>query len=273
MASKLWIIGDSFWTRCFQRDTKTRLYNASWVDTFATECELDFDWNNSWTLSGASNDWNLYGLDCVMRNPQFNSDTDTILFGITTVDRWVTSGRADTQFEVDHGERNHIEQKIHISNRDTMLMLAESRSNDSDHEHLKQKILVAMTDKWEMPLLHSAMDYDIQNYDHAWHHWRHCNHIDNCVTNAKHRGVNIVLHRGCLNWGNMWTPETSSQLQDFVEPLTDPLYDWQNTELWDMPSFTLGITHHEDIYKYSNHMTPTGAKTYGKAFATWWNNR
>ena len=46
MASKLWIIGDSFWTRCYQRDTKTRLYNASWVDTFAT--------NANWTSTGTT---------------------------------------------------------------------------------------------------------------------------------------------------------------------------------------------------------------------------
>tara|TARA_B110000444_G_C18809990_1_gene582039 strand:- start:220 stop:867 length:648 start_codon:yes stop_codon:yes gene_type:complete len=215
-------------------------------------------------MSGASNDWNLYGLDCVMRNPQFNCDTDTILFGITTVDRWVTSGRTDTQFEVEHGERNRMDHKIHITNRDMMLMLAENR---------EQLYAEANNYNWELPLLHSALDYDILNYDHAWHHWRHCSHIDNCVANAKHRGVNIILHRGCLNWWDVWTQATSSQLQDFVEPLSDPLYDWQNTELWDMPSFTVGITHHEDIYKYSNHMSPAGAKTYGKAFATWWNSR
>jgi hypothetical protein len=182
------------------------------------------------------------------------------------VDRWVTSGRSDTHFDVLQGERNVVEKNVHITNRDMMLMLEQNRSSDMLYTE-------AMTHNWELPLLHSAIDYDILNYDHAWHHWRHCSHIDNCVTSAKHRGVNIVLHRGCLNWWDIWTEQNSSQLQDFVEPLTDPLYDWQNTELWDMPSFTLGITHHKDIYKYSNHMSPTGAKTYGKAFATWWNSR
>lgn len=266
MAGKLWIIGDSFWSRCIQRDTKKRLHNASWVDTFAAECQLDFNWGNSWSHPGASNDWNLYGLECILRNPQFNTDTDTILFGITTVDRWVTSGRSDTHFDVMTGERNVVEKNVHITNRDMMLMLEQNRSSELLYTE-------AMTHNWELPLLHSAIDYDILNYDHAWHHWRHCSHIDNCVTSAKHRGVNIVLHRGCLNWWDIWTEQTSSQLAEFQEPLHDPLYDWQNTELWDMPSFTLGITHHEDIYKYSNHMSPAGAKIYGKAFSKWWNNR
>lgn len=266
MAGKLWIIGDSFWTRCIQRDPNKRLPGASWVDTFATECQLDFNWSNSWSHPGASNDWNLYGLDCITKNPQFNTDTDTILFGITTVDRWVTSGRSDTHFDVHNGQRNLVEKNIHITNRDMMLMLEQNRSSDMLYTE-------AMTHNWELPLLHSAIDYDILNYDAAWHHWRHCSHIDNCVTSAKHRGIDIVLHRGCLNWWDIWTADTSSQLAEFQEPLTDPLYDWQNTELWDMPSFTLGITHHEDIYKYSNHMSPAGAKIYGEAFSKWWNNR
>lgn len=266
MAGKLWIIGDSFWSRCIQRDPNKRLHGASWVDTFAAECQLDFNWGNSWSHPGASNDWNLYGLECILRNPQFNTDTDTILFGITTVDRWVTSGRSDTHFDVMTGERNVVEKNVHITNRDMMLMLEQNRSSELLYTE-------AMTHNWELPLLHSAIDYDILNYDHAWHHWRHCSHIDNCVTSAKHRGVNIVLHRGCLNWWDIWTADTSSQLAEFQEPLHDPLYDWQNTELWDMPSFTLGITHHEDIYKYSNHMSPAGAKIYGKAFSKWWNNR
>jgi len=266
MAGKLWIIGDSFWSRCIQQDTNKRLPGASWVDTFAAECQLDFNWSNSWSFPGSSNDWNLYGLECVLQNPQFNTDTDTILFGITTVDRWVTSGRSDTHFKKDLGERNIVEQNVHITMRDMMLMLAQNRSGALVHEEVLKY-------NWQLPLLHSAIDYDILNYDHAWHHWRHCSHIDNCVTSAKQRGVNIVLHRGCLNWWDIWTPETSSQLAEFQEPLHDPLYDWQNTELWDMPSFTLGITHHEDIYKYSNHMSPAGAKIYGKAFSKWWNNR
>ena len=95
--SKLWIIGDSFWSRNSFTDikgvTKTvsdPIADGTWIDTFVSNCELDFNWgSNTWCMGGASNDWLVYGFDYITNNSCFDIDNDVIILGFTTTDRRV----------------------------------------------------------------------------------------------------------------------------------------------------------------------------------------
>ena len=83
MASKkLWIIGDSFFTRCvdsespFPNTAYGKLPNASWTEQFADSINAVPEYY--WAYGSLSNQSILLGLDCVLDQPRFNLDTDTI---------------------------------------------------------------------------------------------------------------------------------------------------------------------------------------------------
>lgn len=260
MAGKLWIVGDSFFTRNIDIETGERLYSASWVDTFVSNCELEFKWeSNSFSRGGNSNAWNLYCLHGVKNNPDYNCDTDTILFGATAVDRTVTSGHPDLEFDVSLGRENLRENRVKNITVELMLNVKTDQSTMS-YESLKQQ--------WHPDLLDNALEYYSTNWDYNWHHFAQCNWIDCAISDMRSSGSDIVFHRGCMY---MWTQGLSLDKAD--RQTEDPNYNWRNTDLFDVPSFTLGMDNMEDVFKYNSHMSPQGSQRYGEIFTEWFEQR
>tara|TARA_Y100001937_G_C7097036_1_gene320585 strand:+ start:682 stop:1458 length:777 start_codon:yes stop_codon:yes gene_type:complete len=258
MAGKLWVVGDSFFARNRDNNSGKQLPGASWIDTFVANCELDFDWDsNSWSKGGNTNSWNLYGLYTVRNNPQYNCDTDTILFGATSVDRSVTSANTELDFDINIGKDNLLDRVKCVTVHEMLCM--------NDQEQRNEAII---SRQWDPVLLNSARHYYSTNWDHNWQHFTQCNWIDSTITDMRHSGSDIVFHRGCMY---MWDQGLSLELAD--QQTTDPLYQWRNTDLFDVPSFTLGMDSMDDVFKYNSHMSPDGAERYGNTFTEWYKQR
>jgi len=254
MAGKLWVVGDSFFARNRDNTAGNRLPGASWIDTFVANCKLDFDWgSNSWSQGGGSNSWSLYCLYTIRNNPDYNCDTDTILFGATTIDRSVTSASVDLDFDVSLGKDN-LRDRVKCITRDEMLSMGTQ----------SQKSKAIIERQWNPLLLNSAIDYYSMNWDYNWQHFSQCNWIDGAISDMRSSGSNIIFHRGCMY---LWHEGLSLDCAD--QQTSDPLYQWRNQDLFDVPSFTLGIDSMEDVFKYNSHMSPSGAERYGKIFAKW----
>tara|TARA_Y100001937_G_C7123300_1_gene333697 strand:- start:164 stop:1027 length:864 start_codon:yes stop_codon:yes gene_type:complete len=285
--SKLWIIGDSFWDRNCITDTNgvTKTFtdpiaDGTWIDTFVSNCELDFNWgSNTWCISGASNDWLAYGLDCITTDSRFDMDNDTVMLGFTRTDRRVARRNADKGFITTLGWENIRQQRgTTVSQLSTMSMLYESLYINQDREMYNNFI---QTREWNPAMLKTEIKYSIENLDLDWLHYLQCSMLDGAISKAKSRGVNIIPHRGCMYL------YTEDEIQ-----LKDSKYNWHNTEIFDVPSFQIGLDadrqermRTENIdenelpmeqrwhNKYNSHMSPVGTKAYGDAFSNWWNNR
>ena len=134
---------------------------------------------------------------------------------------------------------------------------------------------------WEPDMFKTELAYSMENLDLNWLKYLHCSLLDGTISKAKSRGVNVVPHRGCMY---LYTDEE-------IE-LKDSKYNWHNSEIFDVPSFQIGLEadrqerlRTENIdendlpmderwhHKYNSHMSPVGSKAYGDAFSNWWNNR
>ena len=272
--SKLWIIGDSFWHRNSMADMP--IAAGSWVDTFVSNCELDFNWgSNTWTVGGASNDWLVYGLDCITNNSCFDIDNDVIIIGFTVTDRRVVCQNHSNYFDVADGWSNIDENhSTSIAHTPTLSLLYENPKDAAYFHYIHSR-------KWDHNLLKTELAYSIENIDPNWVKYLQCSLLDGSISKAKSRGVNIVPHRGCMY---LYSDEE-------IE-LKDSKYNWHNSEIFDVPSFQIGLEadrqermRTENIdendlpkeqrwwRKYNSHMSPVGSKAYGDAFSDWWNNR
>lgn len=260
MAGKLWIVGDSFFARNRDVESGEPLPGASWIDTFVANCELDFNWHtNSMSQGGVSNAWILYCLHRIKNNPDYNCDTDTILFGATTVDRTVTSSNPDADFDVDAGLDNLRENRIKNITIEGILSMVAEKEN---------RARIILERQWDSNLLNNAVAYYSTNWNYGWQHFMQCNWIDCAISDMRSSGSDIVFHRGCMY---MWHEGLSLDKAD--RKYGDPKYNWRNLDLFDVPSMTLGIDSMKDVFKYNSHMSPKGSERYGKLFTEWFKQR
>ena len=271
--SKLWIIGDSFWCRNSQANVP--ITGGSWVDTFVLNCELDFNWgSNTWCIGGASNDWLAYGLDYISNDSCFDIDNDVIILGFTKCDRRVVCRNSSNYFDASLGWDNlRHTQGTTIAHTRTMSLMYEKSQDPAYFEYIQSHM-------WKPDMFKTELAYSMENLDLEWLQYMHCSLLDGVISKAKSRGVNIIPHRGCMY---LYTDE---EIQ-----LKDSKYNWHNTEIFDVPSFQIGLEadrqerlltekiDENDLpmdqrwhNKYSSHMSPVGSKAYGDAFSNWWNN-
>ena len=95
--SKLWLIGDSFFTRCtsltYEQNIPLqdkRYPGASWTELFAKK--LDMTPEYYWAYGSLSNQSILLGLDCVYHEPRFDVNKDKVLVGFTATSRQIVQG-------------------------------------------------------------------------------------------------------------------------------------------------------------------------------------
>jgi len=270
--NKLWIIGDSFWCRNAILENSTPLPGDSWVEHFLTNCELDFDWgSNSWCKGGSSNDWLVYGLYHITHNPKFNIDTDTVLIGFTLNHRRVVRLQPTREFEIDNGWKN-------LTNLDLTIVQPNTMADMHYSDNINKYGNILMDRGWNKNMLLKEADYTTNHIDFEWLEYQQSQLVDGAISIAKSRGVNIIPHRGCM-----------FLFGEHRQERKDCKYNWHNSEIFDVPSFWIGIDADrqerlqtegideaelpkEETWqsKYLTHMSPVGAKAYGDAFSEWW---
>jgi hypothetical protein len=302
--AKLWTIGDSFWTRNVDMTTGVKI-PGSWIETFANNINYEFSWGETnWSFSGASNDWLLYGLSNVVKNPKFKIDSDLILFGMTTFDRRMVSGNTfSKEFDRNIGWSNITEHRLQISNFDTMVSLQDKKYRNVDTEnitvnHTTDYKRYAKLNKWNPELLEIEMDHFLTCTDHNWLSWQTKYSIDNAISYYKSKGINIILHRGCAFLFRPMVDEIKEYKHNGLyqdNHTDDTTFEWENKELFDVPSFYSGIISdirdrftngdgvnettakipimESTVGKYHNHMGPIGNKIYGNALTQWYNDK
>ena len=116
--SKLWLIGDSFFTRCTELTYEQniplqgkRYPGASWPELFAKHLGLTPEYY--WAYGSLSNQSILLGLDCVYNDARFDINTDKVLCGFTATSRQIVQGHSKApKFDRTRGLRNEVEGSI-----------------------------------------------------------------------------------------------------------------------------------------------------------------
>lgn len=255
---KLWIIGDSFFTRCIDyKDTESgkrpdsnpsvggkRLGSSSWTEHVATHMGLDAEYYHS--FGGASNFSIVLGLDNIVDQPRFNIETDQVLCGFTTTVRQVYLGSNKKPFD----------RKLGILNE------ARGRLVGSQHMHQHDAHVTLFGLKLTKDKLNAHNQYQAHLYPELFDEYIQCMLIDGAITRAKQRGINIIPHVGFMDFPYWYDPGSVEQA-----------FEWHNKEMFSVPSFksvykykiNLG-TEEEQFERFHNHMSPESAKQYAQLF-------
>lgn len=267
--SKLWIFGDSFWSR----NTLTPRYSQNtgqatnvsydhFCEVFAQHSNLDFSWGST-ALSnrGASNDIIMYYFDWATHQPNFNIDQDICIVGLTTFDRRATKPVPnDITWDWNIGIENVREQRLSSTNHDSMMTLYREKGSQRYSANTEYFI-----NHWNKQSLDTEMNHMIFNTDLVWEEYKLCNMIDGMITHAKQRGVNVILHEGCSKlWANRVnvSGDRVNQLQS--------TYNWHNMS--DAPGFENYVTK-ESEKQYVNHMSPDANRELGECLADWYKDQ
>ena len=253
--SKLWIFGDSFWSRNTHTPTVAQLTGTHtqhdhFAEVFAKHNNFDFSWGST-ALSnrGASNDLILYYFDWATHQPGFDIDQDLCIVGLTTFDRRAVKPRpTDAMWDWNLGIENVREQRLSSSNHDSMLTI--QQMEDTTPANAKYFL-----QNWHKENLHTEMNHMLFNTDLAWEEYKNCNYIDGMITHAKQRGVNVILHEGC---SKMWANRITQ---------TDVEYKWHNMS--DAPGFEQYVTA-ESERTYVNHMDSHANRQLGERLSYWY---
>jgi hypothetical protein len=260
MPSKLWILGDSYFTRCIHAEQ--RLPNSSWTEHFAHNIGLEPKYY--WAVGGTSNTSILLGLEQLWSHKEYNCDSDQVLCGFTTTVRGLMRGNSTKRF--DH--------TVGIDN------LREDRVRHTELHHLTPN-----TPKGKAQIAYYEQMYSV-DYEQYIQHML----IDGAIGIAKTKGMNIIPHTGVLDF-HYWNLIP----KDFPDADScKDVYNWCHGEMFDAPS--LLDAHHWDweqrlnkgdgynelenwdinnstISMYSNHISPEAAEVYAHKYTEYHNDR
>ena len=257
---KLWIIGDSFFTRCVDTGEhggeELRLGNASWTEQVAKHLGLDTEYYH--VFGGASNYSILLGLDNVVDQPRFNIETDQVLCGFTTTVRHLYCGTNPMPFDRKAGLLNEKEFRL--------------VGSQSIHQHVSpefSKSVAGLTSE----MINAHEQYQTYLYPVEFYEYIQCMLIDGAITRAKQRGINIIPHVGFMDFPYWYETESIEQA-----------FDWHNKEMFSVPSFKSvykhiihsdphDVTHETQFARYSNHMSPQTAQQYAQLYIEYHNDR
>jgi hypothetical protein len=261
MASKkLWIIGDSFFTRCvdsespFPNTAYGKLPNASWTEQFANNINAVPEYY--WAYGSLSNQSILLGLDCVLDQPRFNLDTDTVLCGFTATSRQIVAGSGPV-FDRKLGLRNEVEGSIVGT---TFLDQGQLPMGNANAEKLLNARMLT-------PEIRKLIQQYYQTlYPIEFDEYMQCMTIDGAITRAKQRGIDIIPHAGFIDYP-YWNTDYSVQQS----------FDWINNQMFSAPCFNsvykYALEQEEQFSRYSNHMSPSTNKQYADSYTEYYNDR
>lgn len=260
MPDKLWILGDSYFTRCIHAEQ--RLPNSSWTEHFANNIGLEPIYY--WAIGGTSNTSILLGLEQLWSQPQYDSKNDLVLVGFTGTVRGLMRGNSTKRFDHTVGYAN----------------LREDRVRHTELHHLTPN-----TPKGKAQIAYYDQMYSV-DYEQYIQHML----IDGAIGIAKTKGMNIIPHTGVLDF-HYWNliPKNFAEADSCKD-----VYNWCHSEMFDAPS--LLDAHHWDweqrlnkgdgynefenwdmnnstMSMYSNHISPEAAKVYADKYTEYHNGR
>jgi len=252
--NKLWIIGDSFLTRCQHTQTDERYVGDSWTEQFAKN--IGYDPEYYWSYGSLSNQSILLGLDCVYDHPRFNINTDKVLCGFTATSRQIVQGHHTApKFDRARGLRNEVEGSIVCT---TFLDQTQFPMGMANAEKLLDRSMLTPAIK------KLVQDYYETLYPIEFDEYMQCMTIDGAITRAKQRGIDLIAHPGFIDYP-YWNTDQS----------VEQSFDWHNKEIFSVPSYNTGYKHaveeEEQFRLYSNHMSPQTAKQYATTFTEYYN--
>jgi len=264
---KLWIIGDSYFTKCIHADQ--RLPNSSWTEHFAHNIGLEP--THYWAIGGTSNTSILFGLEHLWSHPQYDSENDVVLVGFTATIRGLMRGSSTKRFDHTVGYANFREDRVRHTELNLLGMPTDSLQEDTRNPKNKAQI-----------------EYYDQMYSAEYEQYIQHMLIDGAIGIAKTRGMNIIPHAGILDF-HYW-----NLIQDIFPEghSSKDVYNWCHSEMFDAPS--LLDAHHWDwehrlnkgdgynefdnwdinnstMMMYSNHISPEAAKVYADKYTEYYN--
>jgi len=258
---KLWLIGDSFFTRCQEIEYASGVSiqgqkhpGTSWPELFAKHLGLTPEYY--WAYGSLSNQSILLGLDCVYNEPRFNVNTDKVLCGFTATSRQMVQGHPQApKFDRTRGLLNEVEGSItgtsYLDHKQMMFAVSDLRPNTAT-------VLHGSKDRARQVRQYYETLYPIE-----FDEYMQCMTIDGAITRAKQRGIDIIPHIGFMDSAN-WNTDGSVR----------GAFDWHNFQMFTAPCYSLvykeELTHEQQFSNYSNHMSPSSAKYYGELFAEWY---
>jgi hypothetical protein len=261
--SKLWLIGDSFLTRCQHTQTGERYVGDSWTEQFAKN--IGYDPEYYWSYGSLSNHSILLGLDCVYNEPRFDINNDKVLVGFTATSRQMVQGRAGAPvFDRTRGLRNEVEGSIvgttFLDQTQFPMGLGNAFHLDNQSDPLIGMLFNLLTPE----IKQLVQDYYEKLYPIEFDEYMQCMNIDGAITRAKQRGIDIIAHPGFIDYP-YWNTDQS----------VEHIFDWHNKEIFSVPSYNIGykyaVEEEEQFRLYSNHMSPDTAKQYAQAFTEYYN--
>ena len=260
MPGKLWILGDSYFTRCIHAEQ--RLPNSSWTEHFAHNIGLEPRYY--WAIGGTSNTSILLGLEQLWSHSEYDCSRDQVLVGFTTTIRGLIRGHNTKPFDHTVGIQNLREDRV---------------------RHTELHTLTSTTPKGKAQTEYYDQLYSVEYEQYIQHML-----IDGAIGIAKTRGMNIIPHAGGMDF-HYWNLTKDIVAQ---EHSSKNVYNWQNGEMFDAPS--LLVAHHWDweqrlnkgdgynefenwdinnstMMMYSNHISPDAAKVYAHKYTEYHNDR
>lgn len=256
--NKLWIIGDSFFTRCTSMETRERSAGGSWTEHFAKN--LDMSPEYYWAYGSLSNQSLLLGLDCVYDHPRFNINTDKVLCGFTATSRQIVQGHHNApRFDRARGLRNEVEGSIvgttFLDQKQFPMGMANAEKLLDHNRSMHTPAIKRLVQQWYETLY--PIDFD---------EYLQCMTIDGAITRAKQRGIDIIPHSGFMDYPYWGTDDS-----------VEHKFDWLNKEMFTAPSFNSMYTHaveeEKQFVAWSNHMSPDAAKIYADKYTEHYNAR
>lgn len=261
--SKLWLIGDSFFTRCTKISYTNgvalegeRYPGSSWTELFAKN--LDMTPEYYWAYGSLSNQSILLGLDCVYNAPRFDIDNDKVLCGFTATSRQIVQGHHKApKFDRARGLRNEVEGSIVGT---TFLDQTQFPMGMANAEKLLDRSMLTPAIKRLVQQYYETL------YPIEFDEYMQCMTIDGAITRAKQRGIDIIPHAGFMDYPH-WGTDGS----------VEHAFDWHNKEMFTAPSFNsvykYAVEEEEQFRLYSNHMAPHTAIEYADAYTEYYNDR
>lgn len=261
--SKLWLIGDSFFTRCTSQTYEQnipsqdkRYPGASWTELFAKK--LDMTPEYYWAYGSLSNQSILLGLDCVYHEPRFDVNKDKVLVGFTATSRQIVQGHHNApKFDRTRGLRNEVEGSIVGT---TFLDQKQFPMGMANGEKLLDRSILTPAIKKLVQQYYETL------YPIEFDEYMQCMTIDGAITRAKQRGIDIIPHAGFMDYPYWGTDGSVEQA-----------FDWHNKEMFLAPSFNsvykYAVEQEEQFKRYSNHMSPQSASEYTEAYMEYHNGR